>query len=177
MKKITLLFISLFAGQLAQAQVGAMFPALTGTTLEDKSVSLPKDTKGKFTLVGVAYSQKAEDVLKKWFQPVYSTFIDQSDYEVNTYFVPMIGGIKEMAAGAIEKRMKKGIDPKLHKHTLLYTGEVASYKKALGLNAKDTPYFFVIDKEGKIIYATSGEYSDDKISAVEEIVDDSWEEK
>jgi hypothetical protein len=172
MKRIFLFSFSLFVSAIAQAQVGKLFPSLSGTDLQDKTVSIPNDTKGKYTVVGVAYSQKADEALKGWFQPVFETFIYESDYDVNTYFIGMISGIKEVAAGTIEKKMKKGVDPVLHKHMLLYKGDIKDYKETLGLKEKDTPYFFVLDKEGKIVYVTSGAYTDAKIEKAEEFLED-----
>jgi predicted transcriptional regulator len=87
----------------------------------------------------------------------------------------MISGIKEVAAGTIEKKMKKGVDPVLHKHMLLYKGDIKDYKDALGLKEKDTPYFFLLDKNGKIVYVTSGAYSDAKLEKAEEILEDASE--
>lgn len=175
MKKIFVFTLCLFTFLYTQAQTGKNFPTLTGTDLMDKVVTIPVDTKGKYTVVGVAYSQKADEALKGWFQPVYETFIYESDYDVNTYFVGMISGIKEVAAGTIEKKMKKGVDPVLHKHMLLYKGDIKNYKDALGLKEKDTPYFFVLDKDGKIIYTTSGAYSDAKLEKAEEILEEASE--
>jgi hypothetical protein len=172
MKKSLLFSLLLLASVYTQAQVGKMFPSLTGTDLLEKSITIPKDTKGKYTVVGVAYSQKADEALKGWFQPVFETFIYESEYDVNTYFIGMISGIKEVAAGTIEKKMKKGIDPVLHKHMLLYKGDIKDYKDVLGLKEKDTPYFFVLDKDGKIVYVTSGAYTAAKLEKAEEILDE-----
>jgi hypothetical protein len=175
MKNLMLMALSLCMFTAVQAQKGKMFPSLSGTTLQDKEVSLPKDTKGKFTVVGVAYSQKADEALKGWFQPVYETFIQDSEYDVNTYFIGMISGIKETVAGTIEKKMKKGVDPVLHKHMLLYKGGIGDYKDQLGLKEKDTPYFFLLDKDGKIVYTTSGSYADAKLEKAEEIIEEASE--
>ncbi len=172
MKKLLIIGFILINCLYGQAQTGKMFPSLTATDLQDKSITIPKDTKGKYTVVGVAYSQKADEALKGWFQPVYETFIYESEYDVNAYFVGMVSGIKEVAAGTIEKKMKKGVDPVLHKHTLIYKGDIKNYKDVLGLKEKDTPYFFLLDKDGKIVYVTSGTYSDAKIEKAEEILDE-----
>jgi hypothetical protein len=175
MKKLFVLFVSLLVSLYTQAQTGKMFPSITGIDLQDKTVTIPKDTKGKYTVVGVAYSQKADEALKGWFQPVYETFISESDYDVNTYFIGMISGIKEVAAGTIEKKMKKGVDPVLHKHMLLYKGDIKDYKDVLGLKEKDTPYFFLLNKDGKIVYVTSGAYAAAKLEKAEEILEESTE--
>ena len=55
----------------AVAQVtGKMFPAMEVETVEDKKVNLPQDAKGKYTLLGLAYSKKSEDELNSWVQLV-----------------------------------------------------------------------------------------------------------
>lgn len=165
----------------AHAQKGKMFPDLSGKTLTGKNMKLPKDTKGKFTLIGVAYSQKSDKLLKEWFEPVYNNFIDQShgsdgfiptsSYDVNVYFIPMVSGIKQAAAGKIEDEMIKKVDKKLHAHVLLYKGAIKDYKDILELDGKDLPYFFVLDETGKIVYATQGEYSTKKMGDVEQMLE------
>lgn len=162
------------------AQVGDTFPYLEGTTLSDVDLKLPADTKGKFTLIGMAYSKKSEDDLQTWFNPVYNTFIHRSSsslfgdvgYDVHVYFVPMFTGVKKAAASTAEKKMKQKVDPKLLPHILFYRGDLKTYKDALDFEKKDVPYFFVLDKEGVIIYATSGPYSPNKMKEVEALVEE-----
>jgi len=164
----------------AFAQKGDMFPYLEGTTLTDQELKLPEDTKGKFTLIGMAYSKKSEDDLKTWFNPVYNTFIHKSSsslfgdvgYDVNVFFIPMFTGVKQAAANTAEKQMKKKTDPKLLPHILFYKGDLKTYKEALDFEKKDVPYFFVLDKDGKIVYATSGSYSDKKMKEVEDLMEE-----
>jgi hypothetical protein len=120
--------------------------------------------------VGLVYSQKATEVLAPWFQNVYNYFIADPDYDLNVFFVPMLGGVKEAAAGSLEKELKKGTPPELYKHVLIYKGDVGSYKSALKMDQKDIPYIFVLDKDGKIVYQTSGAYSDEKIEKMDELV-------
>ena len=164
----------------ATAQKGEMFPYLEGVTLTDKELKLPEDTKGKFTLIGMAYSKKSEDDLKTWFNPVYNTFIHKSSsslfgdigYDVNVYFIPMFTGVKKAAANTAEKQMKKKTDPKLLPHVLFYRGDLKTYKDALDFEKKDVPYFFVLDKDGRIVYATSGSYSDKKMKEVENLMEE-----
>ena len=167
-----LIFLSLTA---AHAQTGRLFPTLTGKTIAGQTLTLPDDTGGKYTLVGVAYSQKSQDDLEGWFAPVYQTFLSKEKsmwetsgaYDVNVYFVPMLGGIKGAAAGQVEQKMQKKLDKELQPHVLLYAGPIKAYKEQLELGRKDEPYFFVLDPAGKIVYATQGAYSDRKMAEVE----------
>src|SRR5690348_1270429 len=101
MKNLYLIFAACIVFTNVTAQVvGKMFPVMDTETVEDKKVKLPDAAKGKFTLLGLAYSKKSEDELNTWFQPVFQKFIQKSTgvfesfgYDVNVYFVPMFTGI------------------------------------------------------------------------------------
>lgn len=179
MKKLGLLYLVMIVSFAAQAQViGKMFPDMEAETVEDKKVKLPQEAKGKYTLLGLAYSKKSEDELNSWFQPVFEKFIQKTNglmagfgYDVNVYFVPMFTGVNAAATGTAKRKALKNIDPQLLPYVLFYKGELKPYKEALDFEKKDIPYFFVLDAEGKIIYATSGKYTDAKMDQVEDVME------
>lgn len=175
---IVLIVVTFFAIPGKSQVVGMEFPEIEGETVNDEKIVIPKDTNGKYTLLGMAYSKRSEDDLKTWFQPVFQKFIQESDglfsaftYDVNVYFIPMFTGIKAAGVGAAKKKALKKIDPKLHPYMVFYKGDLKTYKEALDFERKDTPYFFVLDKEGNIVYATSGEFTDKKISEIEAVIE------
>jgi len=158
--------------------VGKIFPDMEAETVEDKKVKLPQDVKGKFTLLGLAYSKKSEDDLNTWFQPVFEKFIQKTNglmsgfgYDVNVYFIPMFTGINAAATGTAKRKAIKNIDPQLLPFILFYRGDLKPYKESLDFDRKDTPYFFVLNADGKIVYATSGKYTQDKMDKVEEVIE------
>lgn len=179
--KITLLTLAFLfcAHVLSFAQVvGKTFPAMTAETVDDKKVELPASTQGKYTLIGLAYSKKSESELNSWFQPVFGKFIQKSTglfsgfaYDVNVYFIPMFTGVNAAATGTAKRKAAKNIDPQLLPYILFYRGELKPYKESLDFEKKDIPYFFVLDPQGKIVYATSGKYSEDKMEAIEEKIE------
>jgi hypothetical protein len=179
MKKLGLLVLTVFLSFLSNAQVtGKMFPEMEAETVEDKKVKLPQDTKGKFTLLGLAYSKKSEEDLNSWFQPVFEKYIQKTTgvlagftYDVNVYFVPMFTGINAAATGTAKRKALKNIDPQLLPYVLFYKGELKPYKESLEFDKKDVPYFFVLDPNGKIVHATLGKYSDDKMSEIEDVIE------
>ena len=179
MKRSTFIFAFIFAAIVIKAQViGKVFPAMEAETVEDKKVKLPNDVNGKYTLIGMAYSKKSEDELNSWFQPVFQKFIQKSTgllsgftYDVNVYFVPMFTGVNAAATGTAKKKAIKNVDPQLLPYILFYKGELKSYKEALDFERRDIPYFFVLDPQGKIVYATSGQYSTQKMDEVEEHIE------
>lgn len=166
--------------QIGWAQVvGKPFPDMTAETVEDKKVNLPADVKGKYTLLGLAYSKKSEDELNSWFTPVFNKFIQKTNgmmasfgYDVNVYFVPMFTGVNAAATGTAKKKAIKNVDPQLLPYILFYKGELKKYKEALDFERRDIPYFFVLDPDGKIVHATSGAYTEKKMDAVEESIQD-----
>jgi hypothetical protein len=179
MKQYMLLSTILFVTTLAQAQViGKIFPDMEAENVEDKKVMLPKDVSGKYTLIGLAYSKKSEDELNTWFQPVFQKFIQKTNglmsgfgYDVNVYFVPMFTGVNAAATGTAKRKAIKNIDPQLLPFILFYKGELKPYKEALDFEKKDIPYFFVLDAEGKILFATSGKFTEQKMEQIEEVLE------
>jgi len=179
MKKLTALIVSLLLFANIQAQViGKQFPSMEAETVEDKKVMLPQQAAGKFTLLGLAYSKKSEDELNSWFSPVFGKFIQKTSglmsgmgYDVNVYFVPMFTGVNAAATGTAKRKALKNVDPQLLPYILFYKGELKPYKEALDFEKRDIPYFFVLDPAGKIIYATSGAYTEEKLDAVEEVIE------
>lgn len=179
--KTGLLFIliSLFTPVLTFSQViGTTFPSMTAETVDDKKVGLPESVQGKYTLIGLAYSKKSESELNSWFQPVFGKFIQKTNglfsgfsYDVNVYFVPMFTGVNAAATGTAKRKAAKNIDPQLLPYVLFYKGALKAYKAALDFEKKDVPYFFVLDPQGKIVYATSGKYSEAKMEAIEENIE------
>ncbi len=176
-----ILFLAILYNSTEAQVLGNQFPVMNTSTADGKIVDLPNDTKGKYTLLGMAFSQKSEDDLNTWMEPVYWKFIDKPEgqvdrlfgdehYEVNAYFVPMFTGIKTAATNTAKKKALKKMDPRLIPNILFYKGKLKPYKDALDFQKKDIPYFFVLDKSGKIVYATSGRYSEAKMDKVVEII-------
>jgi hypothetical protein len=158
--------------------IGKTFPDMEAETVEDKKVKLPQEVTGKYTLLGLAYSKKSEDELNTWFQPVFEKFVQKTSgllssfsYDVNVYFVPMFTGVNAAATGTAKRKAIKNIDPQLLPYILFYKGELKPYKEALDFEKKDIPYFFVLDPQGKIIYATSGRYTADKMDKIESVME------
>ncbi len=179
-----LLALALLAGcfTAATAQlVGTTFPSIESETVEDKVVTLPKDAQGRITLVAMAYSKKAEKDLSSWLSPLFNTFIKQkvSDgglfasfaHDIDVYIVPMFTGIKAAAQGTAKRKAAKNLDARLVPYVLFYKGKLKPYKEALEFDKKDVPYLFLLDQEGKIVYATSGAHSSKKMSTIEEAID------
>jgi hypothetical protein len=170
-----LLFSLLMSSSALYAQ--ETFPVLKGETPNGQNVELPKDGEGTKTIVGLAYSKKAEAALEAWYEPAYLRFVKKhglfaATYEAHLYFVPMFVGANKAAYGPSMKKIQKSAEPAVLDHVLFFKGELSDYEGTLGLEEKSKPYFFVLDENGLIIYRTSGEYTDEKLEEIEGLLMD-----
>ncbi|MBU2912441.1 MULTISPECIES: hypothetical protein [Reichenbachiella] len=170
MRFITLVLLTISLN--TYAQVGDPFPEMSTESLTHQLIEIPDHTMGKYTLLCIAYSKKAEEDLGKWFSPIYTNFIQKSTspfafhYDINTYFIPMFTGAKRPAYKKVMKKTQASVDPLIQPHVLFYEGTLIEYKTKLDFNDSKIPYFYILDPEGKIIHFTSGNYSDKKMQEV-----------
>ncbi|WP_299250151.1 hypothetical protein [uncultured Cytophaga sp.] len=178
--KHLIVFISIvFAASSALAQTGKPFPNFQTKKLTGQSFTLPDSVKGKFTIIGIAFSAKAEESLVTWYEPAYQTFIQKKKtmfasevYNVNTYFVAVVTGSNKVSGDAIVKKIKQNTQKELQAYVLTYIGEFASYKTMLNITEKDEPYFFILDERGIIAHVTKGKYTAAKLAEIEQAVSD-----
>lgn len=179
---IFLLLLTVFSVHLqAQKAKGKIFPDLSGESFAGKNVELPKDTKGKITLIGVCFSKDAEDDLKTWLNPVYNMFVVKKDttdffsaavnYDVNFFFIPMLNKVNQVFEKGSKEKIRKGTDKEFWPYLLFYNGPIKPYKEDFEINDSKIPYFFVLDKAGKILHVESGKYSEKKMDNIENFFD------
>ncbi len=175
MKKLFTLIVLMLVLNI-KAQIGSVFPTIIGISLADKSMSLPIKN-GKKTIVAIAFNKAAEDELKKWLNPLYNTFIKKQKgtsnfdmaeiYDVNFYFLPLISGFKK-----IKDDFKNSTDKEFWQYIMdTDKTDIKLQQKVLEIKDNKIPYFFVLDKDGKIIAIQSGDFKEDKIEALEDACD------
>ena len=152
---------------------------MSGQNLEHRTVSLPPSN-GKVTLVALAYSEKSEEYLKAWRQPLFDLFIKapgtslfQFDpYDANVKFVVLLTGAKKIATRKIRTKLEDNAQDHWKEHIMVVKGKSLSHYSMLDLgrtkNERVKPYFFLLNKDGKIVYATSGAYTADKQQEIQD---------
>ena len=165
---LALLTISISSG-------AQQFPQLTGETIENKNLTFPSDLKGKFSLLCLASSQKAEPDLQTWLDPIYQKFIAKTGlmddmYEVNVYFIPILTGTNLAFATSMKNKFKESAQEDLRPHVLFSDKDGKEILEKLNMNSKEIPYLFLLNKEGQIVYRTNGKFTDEKFDAIDELV-------
>ncbi len=174
MKAFLHIFFLIFSLNL-KAQKGEQFPLITGKALDNKPVSIPTKN-AKYSIVGIAYNRAAEKELKKWLNPMYYTFVKKQSgksnfdvaevYDVNFQFIPLISGFKKAA-----EDFKNGTDKEFWPYIIDADTDIKIIKKQFNITNDKDPYFYVLDKSGKIVEWVSGEFSEAKMDKLEEAVD------
>lgn len=172
MRIILVLTVLLVTSGALSAQI---FPSITGETADGVNVSLPKTEAKEFTIVGLAYSQKASPMLEGWYEPAYLRFIAKhgmfaGTYDADVYFVPLFVGANKAAYGATLKNFRENADQEIIEHVLFSKDELEPLSAALDLKNKNIPYFFILDATGKIIHRVEGDFSEEKLEAMEDVM-------
>jgi hypothetical protein len=173
MKKYILLIVITFKISFAGAQ---SIPEFSGNTADNKPVQLPEQLKGKFSLLGFASSMKAQTDLETWLDPVYQKFIAKTGlmddlYDINVFFIPIFTGTNITFAASMKKKAKEYVQEDLKEHLLFCTEKGKEIIEKLNMSEKDVPYFFLLNKEGKIVYRTSGAFSDSKFDTIDDLIE------
>ncbi|MGZ3885312.1 MAG: hypothetical protein ACXVPD_14275 [Bacteroidia bacterium] len=175
MKKIITLGL-IISGFALAAQKGQTFPTMLGKSLDGKAVTIPTQNK-KYSVVGIVFKRSAEKELKKWLNPMYATFVKKSEggksnfdvaevYDVNFQFVPLISGLKKA-----QEDFKNGTDKEFWAYIIDSDSDIKMIKQKLDIKNDEDPYFYVLDKDGKIVEIVSGAFSEAKMDKLEEAVD------
>ena len=173
--KTIILSLVLFFTINVSAQKGKPFPNMECETIKNKTFSIPTDTKGKFTIMGLSWSKKSEHDWETWLQPIYDRFISsdnfmQTTYDINVYFVVMFTGLNQAAYKNVMEKTKKQLGDDASKYLLFYKGKLKEYKKELKLVNKDTPHFYVLDNNGKVVYIAKGKCNDKKLDEIDALL-------
>jgi hypothetical protein len=171
------LYLLLFIITIVNAKAQKSFPQLQCENTNGVVVDFPKSVLGKFTLVGVALSKDSEEMLQTWINPLYNKFVaskknsqknifDPSfSYDIHLFFIPMFTGINQVAAKQAKEKIISKTSKEFLPNLLFYQGE--NPQKTMGIEQRDVPYFFVLDKEGKIKTSVSGKFDEKKLEKLQ----------
>jgi predicted transcriptional regulator len=62
------------------------------------------------------------------------------------------------------------MDKSLQSNVLVFKGKADEIKSTLKIDKTDSPWFFVIDAAGNVLYTTSGAFTEAKMEEIEKIL-------
>lgn len=172
MRSITLLS---FLACAVAAQGQDRFPIMHGERADGSAIELPGQLSTPFIVIGLAYGQKAQPALEDWYEPVYLRFVAKhglfaTAYSTEVYFVPLFTGPDKAAYAPSLKKFRQSAEPEVADRVVFVKEDADEIRRALALTDKDIPYFFVVDRERRIVHRAQGDFSDDKLEAIEEVL-------
>jgi len=173
MIKHTFLLLALLVFMSAQTQT-RLFPKVSCTNLKDKTVELPADVAGKRTVIALMLSTKADKQMQKWVQPLYNALLADgmggmmggNIYNAQLCFVGAVKGLAKLALPEMIKKAKKEVDTKYHSQFMYTDSNTEDLIKQLNIGNTNEPFFIVLEKDGSVLFETSGAYSEDKMNSI-----------
>jgi hypothetical protein len=107
-------------------------------------------------------------VVKKDTSDFFSAAVN---YDVNFFFIPMLNKVNQVFEKGSKEKIKNGTDKDFWPYILFYNGAIKPYKEDFAIEDSKIPYFFVLDKNGKILHVESGKYSEKKMDNIENFFD------
>jgi len=150
------------------------FPSVETEKLDGKSVKIPDAFNGHFSFIGVGTSKKAEDELITWQIPVYNKFIAKTGlmddmFDVKVCFLPLFTGVAKAAKNKVVKKLQENNESVVYDHLYIYSGPREPFEE-FGIENKSTPYFYLLDKNGKVVWEAQGKFRQSYFGEIEEIL-------
>lgn len=173
MKVISAVFLIILLPIITIAQTGK-FPSVETEKLNGDIIQVPDEFIGSYTLIGIGTSKRAEEDLRTWQVPVYNKFIAKTGlmddmYNVDVCFLPLFTGLAKTAKNKVVKKLKEQNESVVYDHLYIYSGPREPFK-AFGIDEKETPYFFLVDKEGFVAWKGEGRFRQSYFDEIEAIL-------
>ncbi len=161
-------------GLFSFGQVGQTFPNVETEMVSGKGVKLPEAFAGKYAIIGIGTSKKAEEELRTWQSPIYNKFIAKTGmmddlYDVQVCFLPLFTGAAKAAKPKVIKKLKENNESLVIDNVYIYSGSREPFEP-IGVEDKSEPYFYLIDGSGKIVWSAEGRFRQSYFDQIESIL-------
>lgn len=127
---------------------GQNFPSVVGTTLEQKSVSIPGDLNDDLTLLLIGYVQNSQFDIDRWL-----IALDVTNTNVSVYEVPTIQGLfPEMFSTVIDDGMRAGIPKPLWQGVVTIYNDGEKIQAFTGNENPANTRVVLLNNKGEILY-------------------------
>ncbi|MEH6595561.1 MAG: hypothetical protein V7736_08435 [Colwellia polaris] len=127
---------------------GQTFPAVVGTTLAQKPVSIPGDFNDELTLLLIGYVQNSQFDIDRWL-----IALDVTNTKVKVYEVPTIQGLfPEMFSTVIDNGMRAGIPKPLWQGVVTIYEDGEKIQAFTGNENAANTRVVLLNNKGEILY-------------------------
>ena len=145
------------------------FPTVTADNLERETFTLPRDFGGERNVVFIAFLRKQQSDVDTWVpfvKPLVERMPGTEYYEIPT-IKRMIAPMRWMINGG----MRGGIDDRgARARTITLYLDKEPFKRALAITDENTIHVLIVDRDGRVLWRTTGAFSAEKGAALEAVL-------
>ena len=144
-------------------------PNVQGANLARQTLKFPKDFSGALNLVFVAFQQWQQNDVNGWVPQAEELLQTTPAFEY--YEFPTIQRMNFLARTFINEGMRAGIPNKAtRRRTITLYIDKRPFKQALNITTEDQIWVFLFDKQGNVLWHTSGPFTPEKGAELEAAV-------
>ena len=137
------------------------FPTVSGFNLNRQELEFPRDFRGDLNLLFVPFLQPQQGVVNTWVP--LADRLESSFPEFAYYELPTIDELPALSRTFINEGMRAGIpDAKARERTVTLYIEMARFMRALGIPSKNEVHVLLVDRQGGILWRTTGSFDEAK---------------
>ena len=140
---------------------GVKFPTVSGFNLNRQELEFPRDFRGALNLLFVPFLQFQQTTVNTWIpcaDQLESTFPELVYYEL-----PTINELPALSRTFINEGMRAGIpNARARERTITLYIDMARFMRALGIPTKNEVHVLLVDRQGGILWRTTGSFDEAK---------------
>jgi hypothetical protein len=145
------------------------FPNVEGFNLLREKFRLPQDLEGDINLVFVPFLQWQQQIVDSWLP--FAEKLESDYISFKYYELPTIRNMNVISRTFINEGMRAGIlDSNARGRTITLYLDKQSFRADLGISGENIVHVFLLDRFGEILWRSQGEYTQEKGSALMEIL-------
>lgn len=145
------------------------FPIVSGYNLDRQEVEFPRDFGADLNLVIIPFQQNQQVDVNTWIP--FLQEIERSTPGFMYYELPTIYNLPAVARGFINEGMRAGIpDQTARERTITLYLDKEGFKSALGITTEDKIHLFLVNRDGDVLWQTTGRHSPGKAIGLEDLL-------
>ena len=148
----------------------AQFPTVSGFNLNRQEFEFPRDFRGDLNLLFVPFLQPQQFVVNTWMP--LADELEAVIPELAYYELPTIDTLPALSRTFINEGMRAGIpNAKARERTITLYIDTARFMQALGIPTKNDVHILLVDRQGGILWRTTGSFDEAKGSALAKAIE------
>jgi len=145
------------------------FPTVSGSNLNRQELEFPRDFRGDLNLLFVPFLQPQQVVVNTWVP--FADTLESSFTEFAYYELPTIDELPALSRTFINEGMRAGIpDASARERTVTLYIDMVRFMRALGISSKNEVHVLLVDRQGVILWRTTGSFDEERGRALAETV-------